>query len=335
MRSLVLRAADSRGLARALRGSRSAQAVVRRYIAGESVDEAITAAAVLADEGFTVTIDHVGEFVGSMDQAEQAAEVYRQVLTAVGAHRLPAGVSVKPSQFGLLLDPDACASLVADVAGHAASAGVHVTLDMEDLSVTEATVSLVERLRGWGHDNVGCALQAYLHRTPDDLRRLLRLGTSVRLCKGAYAEPAHLAHRRPVDVARAFRAAAVTLLREGHEPRFATHDHRLIAAVQRDAERLDRDRDTFELQLLHGMRPELARALVEDGYRTRIYLPFGREWLPYFSRRLAERPANILLFLRSLAAARTAATPRGSGPRTAPGQRTSEDVPDSRTGVRP
>jgi proline dehydrogenase len=303
LRWLLLRAADSEFLAESARGSATVNSVVERYVAGETVEAGVTVARALAAEGMDLTLDHVGEFVDSMEQAEQAAAVYRDVLERVGEAGLPAGVSVKPTQLGLLVDRDGCAGLVEDLAKRAAAVGVHVTLDMEDHTVTEATVQLVEEAHALGSVNVGCAVQAYLHRTPEDVRRLTRLGASLRLCKGAYAEPAHLAHQQAATVDRAYLDDARYLLREAAEPRFATHDHRLVAAIKREAAVLGRERHTYEFQMLYGVREDMQRALVADGYRLRIYLPFGSQWYAYFTRRLAERPANMTFFLRSLLAA--------------------------------
>lgn len=302
LRWTLLRAADSDRLAELARGSEAVGRVVERYIAGETIEQGISAATALAAEGMDLTLDHVGEFVDSAEHAQLAADVYRQVLAHVQARSLPAGVSVKPTQLGLLIDHEGCVKLITDLAEHAAAAGVHLTLDMEDHTVAETTVRLVEQVRAAGSTNVGCALQSYLHRTPDDVRRLTRLGVSIRLCKGAYAEPAHLAYQRPVEVARAYLDDARHLLHEGTEPRFATHDHRLIAAIKREAAIIGRPRESYEFQMLYGVRPQMQRALVADGYRLRIYLPFGTQWYPYFTRRIAERPANLLFFLRSLTA---------------------------------
>ncbi len=301
LRWTLLRAANSDRMAGLARDSATVGRVVARYIAGETIDDGLAVATALAAEGMDLTIDHVGELVDSVEHAELAADVYRRLLADVQARSLPAGVSVKPTQLGLHIDHEGCARLIEDLAERATAAGVHLTLDMEDHTVTETTVRLVEQVRAAGAANVGCALQSYLHRTPEDVRRLTRLGVSIRLCKGAYAEPAHLAHQRPVEVARAYLDDARYLLREGTEPRFATHDHRLIAAIKREAAVIGRDRGTYEFQMLYGVRPQMQRALVADGYRLRIYLPFGTQWYPYFTRRIAERPANLLFFLRSLA----------------------------------
>lgn len=304
LRWMLLRLAGSEAVAGFARNSAAVGKVVERYVAGESLEAGVAAARALAAQGMDLTIDHVGELVDSMQQAEQAAEAYRRLLDRIQDEGLAAGVSIKPTQLGLLIDRDACAELLLDLAKRAAAAGVHVTLDMEDHTVTEATVQMVERAHEAGASNVGCALQSYLHRTPEDVRRLTRLGASIRLCKGAYAEPTHVAHQRDVEVARAYLDDARYLLREGTEPRFATHDHHLVAAIKREAAILGRDRRSYEFQMLYGVRPDMQRALVDDGYRLRLYLPYGTEWYAYFTRRLAERPANLMLFARSLLSAR-------------------------------
>jgi proline dehydrogenase len=213
---------------------------------------------------------------------------------------LDAGVSVKPTQMGLHVSEHLCRELLAELAGAAERAGAHVTLDMEGSAVTEATVALVEHLHAAGHGNVGCAVQTYLHRTPDDLERLSRVGASLRLCKGAYAEPAEIAHRRHADVDAAFAAGTAYLFRDGTYPRLATHDDRLIDHAKTLAVRMGLGRGAFEFQMLYGVRPSLQDALIRDGWRLRVYVPFGTEWYPYFTRRLAERPANLAFFLRAL-----------------------------------
>jgi proline dehydrogenase len=303
LRWMLTRAAGNGALAAWSASSPLLRPVVDRFIAGDDLDEGLRTAADLATAGMRLTLDHVGESVTDLEQAEAAAQVYREVLTRVGEQQLPAGISVKPTQLGLLLDRDRCEKLVGDLAQRAADAGgtdgVHVTLDMEDHTVTEATVALVEQAHAAGTTNVGCAVQTALHRTPEDIRRLTRLGASIRLCKGAYAEPAHVAWQRPVDVDRAYLEAARYLLREADYPRFATHDHRLVAAIKREAAVLGRDRDSYEFQMLYGVRPDMQAALVADGYLLRVYVPFGTQWFPYFVRRLAERPANLAFFLRA------------------------------------
>jgi proline dehydrogenase len=300
LRWALLRAADSARLAEQASARPAVRRVVARYVAGDTLGEGMAVARHLVTSGVTLTLDHVGENITDLSEADAAAEVYRRALTQVGDERLPAGVSVKPTQLGMLQDLERCVELVEDLAKRAHDAGVHVTLDMEDHTVTEATVRLVERAHAAGYDNVGCALQSYLHRTPEDVRRLTEAGASLRLCKGAYAEPDHLAHQRRADVDRAYLQAARYLLEHGHHPRFATHDHRLAGTIKRWAAELGRSRDTYEFQMLYGVRPDMQQALVRDGYGLRVYLPFGSEWFPYFTRRLAERPANLVFFLRAL-----------------------------------
>lgn len=300
LRWMLTRAAGNRALAAWSASTPLVRLVVDRFIAGEDLDEGLRVAADLAAAGMRLTLDHVGEFVTDLEQAEAAAQVYRDVLTRVGEQGLPAGISVKPTQLGLLLDRDRCEKLVSDLATRAAESDAHVTLDMEDHTVTEATVALVEQAHAAGSTNVGCAVQAALHRTPEDVRRLTRLGASLRLCKGAYAEPSHVAWQHRVEVDRAYLEAARFLLREAEYPRFATHDHRIVAAIKREAAALGRDRGSYEFQMLYGVRPDMQSALVADGYRLRVYVPFGTQWYPYFVRRLAERPANLVFFLRAL-----------------------------------
>ena len=300
LRWLLLRAANAEALAATARRSATVGHVVERYVAGDGITEGLAAAEELSARGMDLTLDHVGESVGSMAQATAAAGVYLELLERIGERGLPAGISIKPSQLGLLVDPGGAADLVGRLAAAANAAGVHMTIDMEDHASVEPTIRLVEGAQAAGHGNVGCAVQSYLHRTAADLRRLTAAGASLRLCKGAYAEPPFVAYQRTVDVDRAYLQDARYLLAHGHHPRFATHDHRLIGAIKRSAALLGRDRSSFEFQMLYGVRPDMQRALVTEGYRLRIYVPFGTEWYPYFTRRLAERPANLVFFLRAL-----------------------------------
>jgi proline dehydrogenase len=207
-------------------------------------------------------------------------------------------VSIKPTQMGLRFDPDLAFELVS---GIAAATEEHVTLDMEGSDVTEATVALCERLRAAGHTNVGCALQAYLRRNQNDIERLTAVGASVRLTKGAYAEPPAIAFQNPREVALSFARSADWLLANGHHPRIATHDERLIERAKRTAIRLGLSPEDFEFQMLYGVRQQVQERLVGAGWGLRVYIPFGTQWYPYFMRRIAERPANLWFFLRALA----------------------------------
>ncbi len=304
LRALLLSASTSPTLRREITGRRWPRDLALRFVAGESLEDGISAARGLAAQGKSVTLDYLGESVTTEREARAAAAVVLEALRRLAGEGLPAGVSVKPTQMGLGLPGDPggalCRELLRVIAAEAERQRTHVTLDMESSAVTEATVSLVEDLVAEGHHNVGCAVQTYLYRTRADVVRLSAIGASLRLCKGTYAEPPEIAYSARVDVDRCFDDCAAYLLEHGTFPRLATHDHRLIRRAQQHAERLGVRRTDFEFQMLYGIRPTLQDALVHDGYRVRVYVPFGDQWYPYFMRRLAERPANLLFFLRAV-----------------------------------
>ncbi|HUH06905.1 MAG TPA: proline dehydrogenase family protein [Egibacteraceae bacterium] len=300
LRSLLIRASQSRLLREQVAQRSLPRRVALRYVAGETIDDGLHAAARLAAAGRSATLDYLGESVTEESRARSASKVLLEVLDRIRVEGLPGGVSVKPTGVGLAVDRALCEELLGEVAAAAEAVPAHVTLDMEDSSVTEATVALVERLRAAGRHEVGCAVQAYLHRTRGDIERLTAAGASLRLCKGAYAEPASVAHQSRSAVDRSFAECADWLLEHGVYPRLATHDHRLIERAKRVATALGRAPDEFEFQMLYGVRPKLQGSLVADGYRLRVYVPFGSEWYPYLVRRIAERPANLVFFLRAL-----------------------------------
>lgn len=301
LRAGLIRLGDSPTLQRAVTSNGWARRQARRFVAGEELDEGLEVARTLSTTGRSATLDYLGEAVTTLAAAHAARDTYLEAIDRVAAEGLDCGVSVKPTQMGLLIDREACAAAIAEIAAACDDAGLHLCLDMESSDVTEDTVGLVERLRAEGHDDVGCALQAYLHRTRDDAARLTRAGASLRLCKGAYAESAQIAYQSRRDVDVNFARCGDYLLREGRYPRLATHDGRLIAYLRYAAGRERRDDDDFEFQMLYGVRDDFQRSLVADGLRVRVYVPFGGQWYPYFMRRLAERPANLLFFLRALA----------------------------------
>ncbi len=278
--------------------------VARRFVAGETLDDALARVVDLDARGRTVTLDYLGEAVHDEAVARRAADVYLEALERIEVAGLACSVSVKLTQVGLDVDPELCHDLVATICARAARMSQHVTIDMEGSDHTQATVDLVRRLRDEGHDNVGCALQTYLHRTLDDVHALTGLGVSVRLCKGAYAEPEEIATQDDDEIDATFVRAADHVLRSGVYGRFATHDHRIIRIIRNLARRYQVGPDGYEFQMLHGIREPLQQELVDAGLRLRIYLPFGDEWYPYLTRRLAERPANLLFFLRALASRR-------------------------------
>ena len=301
LRRLLVRASTNDRLRELATTNRIANEQAHRFVAGETVEEGLSAARDLLEAGRWVSLDHVGEEVHDAAAATAAADHYVDVLERVVDAGLDGriGVSVKPTQLGLRVDAGACRDHVARVA--AAAGRAHVTLDMEDHTVTDATLDLVEAMHRAGHDHVGCAVQVMLHRTPDDVDRLLDLGASMRLCKGAYAEGESVALQDRDAIRDRYLVLADAMLDRGVLPRFATHDHVLIEAI-RGRLRLSgaRPTDEVEFQLLHGVRVPLQDDLVAAGLRTLVYLPYGREWYPYFVRRLAERPANLWFFLRAL-----------------------------------
>jgi proline dehydrogenase len=273
------------------------RALAQRFVAGETLDAAAAVARDLNDEGFSVSLDLLGEAVTDRDTALSAIDEYVECLDRIATDELDANISVKPTQLGLAIDEGLAADAVARLGRHAAVVGTTVTLDMEDSRYTEATVRLFERGQA-STGNLGLALQSYLLRTPADLERLLPLGGHIRLCKGAYVESSDIALTSKHDVDTAFASQLRTLMGSvATKPAIATHDGDLIDLGRR----LARDRaGPFEFQMLYGVRPQLQRQLLAEGYPLRIYLPFGSQWYPYLTRRLAERPANAFFFARAL-----------------------------------
>lgn len=281
-----------------------ARNVAQRFVAGETLDDALTAARELNAKGFSATLDYLGEAVSDEAVARRSADVYLEALRRIDEERLACSVSVKPTQLGLDVAVELCDELVGSVCSEAARCGTHVTIDMEGSDYTQATVDLVVRLREAGHGNVGCAVQTYLHRTTDDVRRLTGMGASLRICKGAYAEPDDIAYQDRDEIDDNFVRCAELVLAGETFGRFATHDHRIIGRIRNLARRVQVGPDRYEFQMLYGIREPFQAELLARGENVRIYVPFGDEWYPYFTRRLAERPANLVFFLRALAGRR-------------------------------
>jgi len=281
-------------------GSAAVRPAVRRFIAGETMDDGLAAAAALRARGIDATLDLLGEATASEDDARRCARGYVEVLNSVFHRGVHAHVSLKLSQMGLDLSEDLAADLLGMIARTAAAVGTFVRVDMEDSGRLPATLRVFDRVWQSGVRNVGIVLQAYLYRTPDDVARYTRQGVSIRLCKGAYAEPASLAYPRKADVDEAYARLAEQLLLYGHQPALATHDQRLIAHSRAFAAARGIGKERFEFQFLYGIRRDLQERLVQEGYRVRVYVPFGTHWYPYFMRRLAERPANVAFIARHL-----------------------------------
>jgi proline dehydrogenase len=281
--------------------SPTAQRLASRFIAGATLAEALAVARRLKAEGIAITLDHLGESVKSLDDAAAARDVYLRALDAIyregGA--LEPNVSLKLTQFGLDLDANACRENVAQVVRRAGEIQGFVRIDMESSPYTQRTLDLAIDLHS-RYRAVGVVIQAYLHRSRGDIETLCEQGVRVRLCKGAYLEPAEVAFPHKADVDRNFIDLMRLLLDRGVDPAIATHDEKMIEAAQSYATAQKISRDRFEFQMLYGIRRDLQKSLVAQGDRLRLYVPFGRAWYPYYMRRLAERPANVLFILRNL-----------------------------------
>jgi proline dehydrogenase len=276
-----------------------AQRLATRFVAGETLDDALTVSRKLNQERITVTLDHLGESVTSLDEAAAARDVYLRTLDAIHENGLQANVSIKLSQFGIDISYDACLANVELLVRKARELGSFVRVDMESSEYTERTIGLVTELFR-RHASTGVVIQAYLYRSKADVEALCAAGIRVRLCKGAYLEPAAVAYPQKKDVDRNFIELAQVLLRQGVYPAIATHDEAIIEEIKRFATANQISRDAFEFQMLYGIRRDLQRKLVAQGWRLRLYVPFGKAWYPYYMRRLAERPANVLFILRNL-----------------------------------
>ena len=275
-----------------------ARQIARRFVAGETLDEAIHAARQSTEQGLKVSLDYLGESVHNREEAEHAADVLIETLERIAAEELDANLSVKPSQLGIDIDLDFCRENIERVLERARELGdgdgeIFVRLDMEASDYTERTVALTEALWEDGYRNVGTVLQSYLRRTPRDLDRLIGRGMRIRLVKGAYKEPDEVAFPDKAEVDRMFMEETKTLLHGAHYPAIATHDEEIIKATRQYAFEHGISRESFEFQMLYGIRRDLQQRLREDGYNVRIYMPFGGSWYPYLMRRMAERPANL------------------------------------------
>ena len=281
-------------------GMRGSDSFARRFIGGETLDEAVGVLHDLGRRGFTHTLNYLGEHVATPEAAADATQHYLHTITTVGRAGLPCKVSVKLSQIGLDVDRSICLDNLQQILSAAAHEGGFVRVDMEGSATVDATLELVETMWREGRQNVGVVLQAYLRRTHQDLERMLSLGARVRLCKGAYKEPAEVAYQDKPDVDDAFLSLMRRLVAHGQTPAFATHDPRMIDETRRFAAEQGIGPDGFEFQMLYGVRRDLQARLRDAGYGMRIYVPYGVEWFPYFMRRLAERPANVSFVVRSL-----------------------------------
>lgn len=299
LRTLLLQLSQSRALAAWLTRNRFARRMSRRFVAGETLEEACAAARACNQRGMSATLDHLGENVTNPDQARRAQQTYLRIFDCIEQQQLQANVSLKLTQLGLDLDMEFCARLLEPVVRRAEACGSFVRIDMESSAYTERTLQLCKRMRAIS-PAVGAVIQSYLYRSEQDIRELIALGCRIRLCKGAYKEPPQIAFPRKADVDANFIRLMQMLLSSDLYHAIATHDPRMIQATKDFARIRSIGPDRFEFQMLYGIRPDLQQQLVREGYRVRIYIPFGRDWFPYFMRRLAERPANLFFLLKNL-----------------------------------
>lgn len=316
MSNLLLAAANTRPVRASVSALPISRRLVDRFIAGEDQAAAVAVTRRLVAEGLTVTLDVLGEGVTDLKGAVANATAYQNLLTALADTGLSARaeVSVKLSALGQALAGDGQAIALehaAKIAGAAAAAGTTMTLDMEDHTTVDSTLSILRELRT-EYPWVGAVLQSALRRTEGDCRDLATAGSRVRLVKGAYAEPATVAYPRKSDVDAAYRRCLEVLMAGDGYPMIATHDLALVAAARELATRHGRTTESWELQMLHGIRTDEQRALAADGVAVRVYLPFGTDWYGYYVRRLAERPANLLFLLRHLRAEKTGTRKAGA-----------------------
>lgn len=299
LRSTLLWLSERKGLQGFILRSRIARRVARRFVAGETLAEAMEVTRRLNGRGMKVTLDHLGEAVADRRGAAQATSDYVRILERIEREKVDAGISIKLTQVGLAIDEDLCRANLRRVAEAARDCGNFVRIDMESSEYTQSTLRLFYDLFDT-FNNVGVVVQSYMRRSEDDIRKLCSIGAAVRLCKGAYSEPESIAFQKKGGVDDNY-LKLLSILGDCDSPlAVATHDDRMIEAGRRVARNGNRDR-AFEFQMLYGIRRDLQARLVEQGYRMRVYLPYGTEWYPYFMRRMAERPANMFFVLRAMA----------------------------------
>ena len=270
-----------------------------RFVAGSDLGQALAVSRDLNKDGITVTLDHLCESISSLDEAAEARNVYMVTLSAIHEGGVEGNVSLKLSQFGIDLSQEVCQANVAQLVEKADSLQGFVRVDMESSEYVDRTLDLVCDLHAKYHA-VGVVIQAYLYRSKKDIEMLNSRGIRVRLCKGAYLEPATAAFPQKAQVDVNYIESMQLLLDKGTYPGIATHDEKMIAATKAYAASRNISRDAFEFQMLYGIRRDLQRQLAKEGYHVRVYVPFGEAWYPYYMRRLAERPANLLFILRNL-----------------------------------
>jgi proline dehydrogenase len=301
LRSAFIALSKNRTLRSFCENTRFGRRMSSRFVAGMEIGDALRVAEALNHQGMLVTLDSLGESVSSEVEAHRAAEVYHQLLDWIDGHKVNANISVKLTQMGLELSPALAESIAESLATHAHAKGNFLRIDMEDSSLTQVTLDIVRRLNAKPElrGSVGIVIQSYLFRSQADIEQLIAEGIRVRLCKGAYKEPPEVAFPDKADVDKNYIHLSQMLLQSSIYHGLATHDDAMIAAAKAFSREHRIDPSLFEFQMLYGVRRELQRSLVREGYNVRVYVPFGRDWYPYFMRRLAERPANVIFLAKN------------------------------------
>ena len=302
MRALLLRLSESKRLAPLMMHNGASRRVARRFVAGETLDDAVEAAREVNRRLQLASLDLLGENVSDEAGAGRAAEGYLAVFDRIAQERLDANVSLKLTQLGLHLSEDLCLERLEKIVAHATSQGNFVRIDMEGSAYRQQTLDFVHQLHGLTGNRgcVGAVIQSYMRSAQQDVEKLLADGIRIRLCKGAYKEPPDLAFQQKAEVDANYVKLMKVLLKSGIYHGLATHDETIIDQAKSFAAREQISRDGFEFQMLYGIRRDLQQRLVREGWRMRVYIPFGTEWYPYFMRRLAERPANVLFVAKNL-----------------------------------
>ena len=302
LRATFIALSESKSLRSFAEKTALGQRLSRRFVAGLTVDDALRAADAMNQRGLGVSVDNLGENVTNLDEARHSAQLYHQMLDQMASLELNANVSVKLTHMGLDVDEGMAYEITSGLVQHAARINNFVRVDMEGSAYTQRTVDFVRRLHSEPENkgHVGAVIQSYLHRSEQDVEQLLAEGIRIRLCKGAYKEPPDIAFEKKADVDANYVKLVKTLLKSGIYHGIATHDEKMIRATIDFARNKKIPATAFEFQMLYGVRRDLQQKLVKDGWRCRVYIPFGTEWYPYLMRRLAERPANALFILRNL-----------------------------------
>lgn len=298
-RNFLLRLSQQKTLRHWMENSPAARKLTRRYIAGLTLDDELAVARELQARGIFIALDHLGENVAMLSEADRSVAAYSEALAQIAAQKLPATISIKLTQFGLDLSEQACLQNLRALARKAKDIGTRVEIDMESSIYTERTLDLAMRV-STEFGCLRCVIQAYLYRSEADIARMNELGIPVRLCKGAYNEPPNIAMPKKSDVDASYIKLMRQLLDRGTYPAIATHDERIADLALSYAGERGITPEHFEFQMLYGIRRDLQKRVIDSGHRLRLYVPYGEAWYPYFMRRLAERPANLWFLLRSM-----------------------------------